>query len=524
MLLLFPLTLAYVIVVERALDVGVVIRQGVQYALATRAVRLVQVGVTGTAIFYAVTLAQSTDVNRPRRMTYLALAVAVGLGARRGAEHLRVWVDRRFFREVYSAENVLSDLADKVRTIVEAQPLLETVASHISNSLHVDKVAVLLSDEGRFVLRHAVGLNGAEGITLPDPGNVINRLRASQHAERVYLDDPENWPAPGQVPAGELDALRRLSTQLLLPLSFRNRLLGILSLGPKRSEQPYSNSDIRVLQSVAAQTGLALENSRLTEQVAGEVARRELLRREVAIAREVQQRLFPHRLPAVPGIDYAGACRPAFEIGGDYYDFFELADGRFAFAVGDVSGKGIPAALLMASLRASLRGQALTATVDLASLMANVNRLIYDSSPRSHFATVFFACYDPGTRRLSYVNAGHIAPLLLRCNGSGHNLLRLSEHGLGAGLTREARYAETRIPLHPGDLLVAFTDGVTESMNAGGADWGEDHLLQTLPAVASLSAKDVLGAVLSAAEAHAAGAPQHDDMTLVVMRVASAVQ
>lgn len=145
-----------------------------------------------------------------------------------------------------------------------------------------------------------------------------------------------------------------------------------------------------LLQSAAGQVGLAIENSLLTVEVADEVAGREMLRREVAIAREVQQRLFPRRLPDVPGITYAGTCRPASEIGGDYYDFLELPDGRFGFAIGDVSGKGIPAALLMASLQASLRGQAVSGPMDLAELMSNVNRLLYDASPRSHSAPPCF--------------------------------------------------------------------------------------------------------------------------------------
>ena len=130
-----------------------------------------------------------------------------------------------------------------------------------------------------------------------------------------------------------------------------------MSLGPKRSEEPFSPNDLRLLGSVATQTGLALENSRLTLQVGAEIAEREKQRRELEIAREVQERLFPQSYPSVPGLEFAGFCRPAHAIGGDYYDFVPLEGGRLGLAIGDISGKGIPAALLMATLRAFLRGQ-----------------------------------------------------------------------------------------------------------------------------------------------------------------------
>ena len=153
------------------------------------------------------------------------------------------------------------------------------------------------------------------------------------------------------------DSLRALKTQLLLPLAVKKRLLGFVSLGAKQSEEPFSGTDVRLLESVATQTALALENSNLTAAMATEMASRERLNRELEIAREVQERLFPQTYPEVAGLDYAGKCRPAQGVGGDYYDFLELPAGKFGIAIGDVSGKGVPAALLMAGLQASLRGQ-----------------------------------------------------------------------------------------------------------------------------------------------------------------------
>src|SRR5262249_45696206 len=152
------------------------------------------------------------------------------------------------------------------------------------------------------------------------------------------------------------------------------------------------------------QTGMALENTRLTQAVADEAAQRERLSRELEIAREVQQRLFPQSGPKIAGLEYAGKGRPASSVGGDYYDLVEMGTDRLGIAIGDISGKGIPAALLMASLQASLRGLAIANPPELSRLMANLNRLIYDTSPSNRYATFFYGVYDAKTRALMYVN------------------------------------------------------------------------------------------------------------------------
>src|SRR5215831_6897843 len=183
----------------------------------------------------------------------------------------------------------------------------------------------------------------------------------------------------------------------------------------------------------SAQTALAQEVARLTTAIGRETAQRERLNRELEIAREVQEHLFPQRLPAVPGLDYCGQCRPAREVGGDYYDFLELPDGKFGIAIGDVSGKGVGAALMMASLEASLRALA-SVVQDPADLMGRVNSLVYQASASNRYATLFYAQYHPAMRRLTYVNAGHNPPVVLRNNGGVCQVLRLETGGPVVGL------------------------------------------------------------------------------------------
>jgi sigma-B regulation protein RsbU (phosphoserine phosphatase) len=494
---LFPLTMAYVIVVERAMDVRMVVRQGVQYALARRGIRVIQALMIIGLVFMAATVLGESHVSRPRRFTLIAFGTVIALRIRDAGERLRRWVDRRFFREAYNSEQILSDLSEQVRSILDRDALLETVARKISESLHVERIAVMLRDGALFRPALATGYPASFEASIPDESPLVKSLAAGQPVESDH---------------GALGA------QLVLPLASRKELLGFISLGPKKSEEPYTASDTGLLKSVAAQTGLALENSRLSEEIASEVAQRELLHREIEIAREVQQRLFPQTLPDVPTLAYAGHCRPARGVGGDYYDFLALASGRLGLVIGDVSGKGIPAALLMASLQASVRGQSQSGSGNVAELTANVNRLVCDASPENRYATFFYAQFDPATRKLVYTNGGHNPPILLR----GSEVLRLENGGPPVGLFRFSQYSQEEIELQPGDTLVLFTDGISEAENHAEEEWGEDALIEAVRGSGGLAPDRTITRIMEAADAFAAGAPQHDDMTLVVARVLGA--
>jgi sigma-B regulation protein RsbU (phosphoserine phosphatase) len=334
----------------------------------------------------------------------------------------------------------------------------------------------------------------------------------------VYRDDPSSWLVDAT--DAERTALADLSTELLVPLPGRNRLAGVIALGPKRSEEPYTKTDRQLLQTVASQTGLALENAELLESLTSEISQRERTSREMEIAREVQERLFPQTYPNVPGIDLAGYCRPAQAIGGDYYDFFVLGDGRLALALGDISGKGVSAALLMASLRASLRSIASLQQGSLASLIHRVNNLVYESSTTNRYATFFYAEYDSASSLLTYVNAGHNPPYILR----GSQAIPLEATGMVVGLLPNAEYAQAAVLMHRGDVLLAFTDGISEAMNHEDQEWGEERMITAARQLlekpeCSHTAQQILDCILEGADGFTSGAPQHDDMTLLVCRI-----
>lgn len=519
LMLLFPLMMAYVIIVHRAMDVRVVVRQGLQYALASSGIRILQflllIGI-GLSVWWVINHYGS---NFSAQMAFIVGGVALVPLIDSAAKRLKTWIDRKFFREAYDAEQILSELSEDVRTMVETKPLLETVSTKISESLHVPQVILLLKNGHLFQAAHSLGYQNIPSATLDENDKTIERLKKNETLV-IYQDDENSW-VHEEIQSDEREKLQQLNSQLLLPIGAKNELSGVISLSPKRSEEPYSPNDLRLLKSVAAQTGLALENSRLTEAIANEAAQKERLNRELEIAREVQERLFPQELPAIEGLDYYGACRPALGVGGDYYDFLELPDNKFGIAIGDVSGKGIGASLMMASLQASLRGQAIHCGSDLAALMKHVNTLVYEASTSNRYATFFYAQLDVKTRNLIYVNAGHNPPMLLRKAGNELEVIRLEEGGAVVGMlpTMFVNYSQGEIELQPGDTLVGFTDGISEAMNPQEEEWEETRMLEELKKVYGKPANEILPYIVAEADKFANGAKQHDDMTMIIVNV-----
>jgi serine phosphatase RsbU (regulator of sigma subunit) len=235
---------------------------------------------------------------------------------------------------------------------------------------------------------------------------------------------------------------------------------------------------------------------------------------ELEIARQVQSRLFPQRSPECTSLEYAGACMPARHVGGDYYDFLSLGQERVALVVGDVAGKGIAAALLMATLQAHLRSQCAVRLDEPEALLRSVNHLFLENTAPSAYATLFFAEYDGNLRRLRYANCGHLSGLLLHPD---HSVEYLASTSTVLGLFRDWDCPIAECEVRKGDVFTLYTDGVTESFNEAGDEFGEDRLLESLRRHAHLDPGDMVQAIL--AEVQRFGAKeQHDDITLMIAK------
>jgi sigma-B regulation protein RsbU (phosphoserine phosphatase) len=248
------------------------------------------------------------------------------------------------------------------------------------------------------------------------------------------------------------------------------------------------------------------------------------LRKDLELAKDVQQAFFPQESLSIPGLTCETFYQPAQSIGGDYYDFFPLQGGRWGIAVGDVSGKGIGAALLMASLQASLKAQALHPHLDVSIMISEVNRLVHESSPGHFFASLFYGEYQPTIRVLRYVNAGHNPPMVLRWRNGGCEVIPLETEGTPVGALEHAEYTSAAVRLEIGDVLIAYTDGITEAENLQGEFWGQERLEKLLRSCQDRTPKEIIRCVLDEVSDFSKGHRQRDDVTLLVVRVMDEVK
>ena len=273
----------------------------------------------------------------------------------------------------------------------------------------------------------------------------------------------------------------------------------------------FSESDVALLGFAGSYSAAAIETQRLRNEA--EQAR--IVLHDLEVARDVQAGLLPERAPDIADLECAAYFRPAKMVGGDYYDFVETPDGRLAFTLGDVSGKGIPAAVFMASIQASLRIPMRRGPESLTGLVAELNNSVHASASAGRYSTLFCGIIDPRSRRLTYVNAGQSAPMLVRGAGIEH----LSSGGFPVGMLPKASYEEGAAELAPGDVLVCFSDGITDACNPEGELWDEACVERVLLAASVSSAQELTERLVREADAFAAGTEQADDMTVVTIRL-----
>ena len=241
---------------------------------------------------------------------------------------------------------------------------------------------------------------------------------------------------------------------------------------------------------------------------------------EIHIASEVQRRLFPQSRPALASLDYVGCCQPASGVGGDYFDFLELAPGKLALVVADVAGKGVSAALLMASLHGCVRANAPLFGEQCSALLTKVNALLYEATGAERFATLFYGVYDDATHRFTYINAGHPSPLLIHRGAASVPAFRkLDSNAPPVGIFLTLSPLQQSVQLLPEDWLLIFTDGLTEALNGEDEEFGTDRLLKVFSSNCYRTATEMRDVILTEVDRHAGGRPPSDDRTLIVARV-----
>lgn len=384
---------------------------------------------------------------------------------------------------------------------------LEQIVSLVFEAVPADRCLIMMRDQGSEDLRVAVA-------RLRDRAGEVGEIRVSRNVldevvirgKSVLTSDAQHDP---RFASGTM-VLQGVRSVLAVPLGVADKVFGIIYADSPIAEGRFTEDHLKVLTTLASVAAIRVENARLVEAR----LERERLERELALASEIQQRFQPTAPPHVDGYELQGISFPCYEIGGDYYDFIEREDGRLVIALGDVSGKGTAAALLMSSLHAAIHAQSASHN-SLVDTISAVNRYLADNIPANRFVTLFYAELDPESGALSFLNAGHNPPLIVHAAGT---VEQLASGGLPLGIKPDVEYREGRTQLQPGDVLVIYSDGVTEAVSPTGEEFGATRLYEVVSRNISASAAGIRDRIESSLTKFAQGTSAADDITLVIVK------
>ncbi len=487
--LLIPLSFAAAILKYRLMNIDIIIKKTVVYAVLSGLLILLYLILVGGIGSLLIRIAGVENQTMVVAATLVLALVFVPLRNR-----LQQLIDRNFFRSRYDYPQALRSISAESVIAKDLTMFLQFVAETLQQSLQTRGIAIFIRRQSDFIATAKVGF----------PDSILGTLHIAASPElTAMLDRPF---APHRRPMAEADsqALRRVDAQLLVPVRTPAAVQGFIALAGKLSDREFDLDDVDFLSSASDHVAMTAERIRLQRE---EV--------EFEQARDMQRTLLPRELPRVAGLDVAGRWEPARTVGGDYYDCLDLGDGALAVCIGDVAGKGMPAALLMATLQAAVRASA-EAEVSPAALCERVRRVVVSSLTGGKFVTFFFGIVDLRSRTLRYCNAGHNPPIVVRGHGSVEQL----ETGgpVISRLFRETSYSEGTLPLESGDRIVLFTDGVTEARNSAGEDLGDEGLVDLIVRNRQLCAAALQQAVIDAVSAYSRGMFE-DDVTMVVVGV-----
>ncbi|HTY37198.1 MAG TPA: SpoIIE family protein phosphatase [Bacteroidota bacterium] len=395
--------------------------------------------------------------------------------------------------------NTLFDLSKEFNVVLDAEKVIRLLTFSLLGQIGVHRYAFCLEENGKLklvaskldkelgsqeILRQLCNLKGAELVE-----NLVRQKRFNAVATQLL----------------------QVGIAAVIPMQIQNQVKGAVLLGEKLRGGDYTKADLEFLYSLANLAIISIENARLFR----EAIEKQKMEDELAIAREIQQGLLPATLPKIPGFDVAAVNITSKQVGGDYYDVLPIHDEEFILAIGDVSGKGTPAALLMANVQASLRAFA-PMGLTLSAASARINDLTCANTGQDKFITFFWGSLNTATREFKYVNAGHNPPFLMRANGT---IERLDVGGIILGLMKTfTPYQEGSVVLAQGDVIVMFTDGVSEAMNGQEEDFTEERLEEVLKRVRTQDPAQIIQEIQLALEAHTQDTPQSDDITMLVLK------
>lgn len=505
---LIPLSFAYAIIRHKVIPISLIIRRGLRYLLVSRgSMLLVMIGVGTVGWFLLDALFRNFDINNGRIVGTFSAIVAILGWHYTWALHQRLIapaIDRRFFRQAYDAQQIMAELGDSLRSTTNRTELLELGATKIQSALQTEHVTILLPDEATKEYRSAYSHshNGTPDIRLAHNDAIVQRLQESN--QPLELDEETTT----------------LPASLLLPLKGKDTLSGIVALGARRGDLPFSQEDKQLLLSVGAPMSFALENTRLIEQMIEDARHREELEaqneqraKELDEARQLQLSMLPKRVPDLPHFEIAAYMKTATEVGGDYYDFHVGEDGALTIAIGDATGHGLKAGTVVTATK-SLFNE-LANEEDLPAMLKRFSHALKKMNLRSLFMALTVVRIK--NNGLTITAAG--MPPMLIYRASERHIEEVFLRALPLGSVTSYNYQQQQVPLGSGDIVVLMSDGFPERFNPANEMLGYDQAKYALAHTAHLSSQEILTRLVQIGDEWGQHRLADDDVTFVVLKI-----
>jgi len=404
--------------------------------------------------------------------------------------------------------SVLNDIATAVSSTHDLDQVIELIVHECVNHLNVEQGAIMLLDQTETDDKFHTIIREVETETDIVPYHFGVQLSGwmIKNQKPLLINDIANDDRFTNLSDGEFP----INSILSAPLKTKGKLIGVLNVFNKMSEDGFTPDDQRILSIIATQSAQVVENARLYD----EEQSLKKIEEELNFATEIQKNLLPSSNPQLDGYDIAGKSVSAKEVGGDYYDYITIDENNTVICLGDISGHGMPAAMLMANLQATLRGQALF-TSSAGECLTRANKLLYRSTDLQKYATFFYGILNTVKSRFRFSNAGHNTPFLINPN---KNVTRLTKGGTVLGFMEDFQFEEDSVKLNSGDILIIYSDGITEAFNEREEEFGEERLLAVLKNNLKSTAEELIENVFEAVNIFVDDGKQSDDITIVAIK------
>jgi serine phosphatase RsbU (regulator of sigma subunit) len=487
LLLFFPLSLGIAVARYRLWDIDLLINRTLVYGVLSLILGAIYIAIV---VMFQSVFERITNQGSPFAVVVSTLAIAILFNPLRN--RTQASIDRRFFRQKYNADKAIESFAESLRHEVDLDHLTQNLMAVVQDTVHPVHAA----------LCSCVGMSEEDDMPIAGDDPLYELLQRS--GDVVDLGRV-NFESPGLV------KLRHQGIELVIPMVSQGELVGLLNLGPHAMDIPYSVEDRHLLSALANRVAPALRIVQMVRQERLSALTDQRIGHELRVARLIQHTLLPKQVPQIPGWHILGHYQSAREVGGDFYDLIELPDGRLGVVIGDATGKGVPAALVMAAARGIVRAMGMQ-MMSPGAVLQRANEFLLPTMPPGMFVTCLYAIVDPMDGSVVFANAGHNLPCL---TGEGE-VLEMQARGMPLGLMPEMEYEESFAVIRPGEYVLFYSDGLVEAHDSAREMFGVPRLIRILQDMPSES--DLINALLSEwSRFRGEGSDQEDDITLVVL-------